>query len=97
MNRYVLLLKFTNKGIAAIKDSPKRAAAFKAVAKKAGVTIEAQYWTMGGYDGVIILNAPDQTTAAGLVLGLGKAGNVTTCMLPALDEKTFKAALNKMT
>ena len=96
MNRYLMLLKFTAKGIAAIKDSPKRATAFRAAAKKAGVTLEAQYWTLGAYDGVIVLRAPDEATAVGLAMSLGKAGNVTTCTLPALDEKAFKAGLGKM-
>jgi hypothetical protein len=33
---------------------------------------------------------PDETTGAGLVLGLGKAASVSTCMLLALDAQEFK-------
>ena len=63
MARFAMLLKFSDKGIANAKDSPSRAAAFRAEASKAGVTVEGQYWLLGEHDGLIVLNAPDEQTA----------------------------------
>ena len=70
MPRYALLLKFTDKGIANVKESPKRAEAFRAAAKKAGATVEAQYWLLGKYDGLVLMSAPDEAAATTLALSL---------------------------
>lgn len=96
MPRYVVLLKFTEMGITHIKDSPKRAAAFRKQVEKAGGKVEAQYWTLGPYDGAVIFTAPDETAAAALTLGLGSAHSVETCMLRAMDEKEFAGVLGKL-
>ena len=96
MIRYVVLLKFTENGITHIGQSSDRAASFRGNVEKAGGRVEAQFWTIGPYDGVVVFSAPDETTAAGLVLGLGKAASVSTCMLQALDAQEFKAVLGKM-
>ena len=95
MTRYVMLLKFTEKGLANAKESPARAAAFKAAATKAGTNVEAQYWLLGEYDGIAILNAPNEATATAVALSLGSLGNVRTCLCRALDEAEFKAVLAK--
>lgn len=96
MTRYVVLLKFTENGITHIGQSPDRAAAFRSSVEKAGGKVESQFWTIGPYDGVVAFTAPDETTAAALVLGLGKADSVSTCMLRAFDEPEFKTVLKKL-
>lgn len=96
MHRYVTLIKFTEKGIANVKESSTRAERFAARAAKAGAKIEAELWTLGPYDGVLIFQAPDEATAAGLILGLGHDGAVSTCMLRAFDAKEFAEVLGKM-
>lgn len=96
MTRHIVLLKFTEKGVTHINDSPERAADFRKKVEKAGGKVEAQFWTLGPYDGAVVFTAPDETTAAGLVLGLGKADSVSTCMLRALDAQEFKTVLSKL-
>jgi uncharacterized protein with GYD domain len=96
MVRYVLLLKFTDKGINQIQDSPGRAEAFKKAAAQAGATIEAQFWTLGKYDGVIVFNAPDENVGVALALNLGKLGFVRTSTLRAFQADEFKNLLTKM-
>ena len=61
MSRYIILLKFTEKGSSNIKKSTGRASAFAKAATRSGVRIEAQYWTIGAYDGVLILSADNET------------------------------------
>ena len=78
MATYVTLIKFTEQGAQNIKDTCKRAADFKASAKKLGVEIKEQYWCMGAYDGVIVFEAPDDDTATAGMLALSFLGNVTT-------------------
>jgi uncharacterized protein with GYD domain len=66
----------------------KRAEAFTQRAQQMGVTILGTYWTLGRYDIVHIIEAPDQKTAAAMAFSLGALGNVRTHTLPAftLDE-----------
>jgi uncharacterized protein with GYD domain len=96
MARYALLIKFTEKGITHVKDSAKRGAAFREMASKAGVKVEGIYWLLGEYDGLAILNAPDESTAAAVALSVAALGNVHTCLCRAFDEAEFKEVLKKM-
>ena len=60
MVTYVVLANFTDQGIRSAKDSPKRAEAFKQMAKTFGVTVKEIFWTQGRYDVVTVLDAPDE-------------------------------------
>ena len=48
MVTYVVLAKFTDQGIRSAKDSPKRAEAFKKLAKTFGATVKEIFWTQDG-------------------------------------------------
>jgi uncharacterized protein with GYD domain len=90
MVAYVLLAKFTDQGIRHVKDSPKRADAFKGMAQTFGVTVKDIVWTQGRYDIVTFIEAPDEPSAMSLSLSLGALGNVRTETLRAFsaDEMT---------
>ena len=89
MTRYVVLLKFTEEGAKGIKKSTARAHAFDKLAEKAGVKVEGQYWTMGRYDGVLIVSASDETKALQLLTSLAAQGNVTTETMQAFGDTEF--------
>ena len=78
MATFITTIKFTEKGIEGIRETGKRAAAFKAAAKKMGVKVTGVYWTLGAFDSVIIFDAPDEETATAAMLNLAAEGNVTT-------------------
>ena len=90
MVAYVVLANFTDQGIRSAKESPKRAEAFKAMAKTFGVTVKELLWTQGRYDVVTIVDAPDEASFMSLTLSLGALGNVRTESLRAFsaDEMT---------
>lgn len=96
MSRYAVLINFTEKGISAVTQSVNRVEAFKAAAAEAGATVEAVYWTLGPYDGLLMLDAPDETTAAALTLQLGRNENVRTCALRAFDAEEFQEIVGKL-
>jgi uncharacterized protein with GYD domain len=96
MPRYALLLKYTDKGIAAIKDSPTRAGDFKTAAAKMGVTVESEFWLQGEYDGLNILSAPSEEAISALTLQLAGKGFVRTRLCRAYDESEFRAIVAKM-
>ena len=96
MVTYVALTKFTDQGIRNAKESPKRADAFKQMAKTFGVTVKEIVWTQGRYDIVTILEAPDEAAAMSLTLSLGALGNVRTESLRAFSAAEMTKIVGKM-
>ena len=90
MPTYIALLKWTQQGIAKVKDSPGRLAAGREAFKKAGLEMKDVYLTMGRYDLVCVIDAPDDVTYAKAVLGLGAQGNVSTETLKAFTEDQYR-------
>jgi Uncharacterized conserved protein len=97
MATYILLVNFTDQGVRNAKDTLRRADAFKEMAKKSGANVKDLYWTLGQYDAVTILEAPDDMTATALALSLGKLGNVRTQTLPAFSAADMKTIIGKVT
>ena len=91
----ISLVNYTEQGIRNVKDSPKRAQAFRDLAKKHGVTVRDLYWTSGQYDMVVIAEGPDDALAA-VLLSVGKLGNVRTQTLRAMDLEAFQRVLAKI-
>jgi uncharacterized protein with GYD domain len=96
MATYVLLVCFTDQGIRNAKDTTKRAEGFRELAKKHGATVKDLYWTLGQYDVVTILEAPDAATVTALGLSAGALGNVRTQTLPAFSAAEMGTILSKM-
>lgn len=86
MSLYVILGNYTDQGIRNVKKTTKRAEAFRALAKKMGARVKDIYWTMGRYDVVTVIDAPDDATATRLLLAAGSLGNVRTETLRAYTE-----------
>ena len=90
MPTYIALMKYTQQGAAKLKDSPGRLDAGRKVFKEAGAEIKDTYLTMGRYDLVCVIDAPDDETVARLLLQLGSQGNVQTETLKAFSEDQFR-------
>lgn len=93
MPKYISLLKFTEQGAKQIKKSTARAREFKDLAAKAGVKVEGQYWTVGRFDGVLILDAPDEQRALRLLADLSALGNVRTQTMSAFTDQQFETII----
>jgi uncharacterized protein with GYD domain len=96
MVTYVVLAKFTDQGVRNAKESPKRADAFRQLAKTFGVTVKDVFWTQGRYDVVTIVEAPDEASAMSLSLSLGALGNVRTESLRAFSSADMETIVGKM-
>ena len=90
MARYATLIRFTEQGSRDLEKSASRAGAFKANAEKAGVTVEAQLWTAGSCDGIVILSG-DENKILRCLAQLVAQGNVRTETMRAFDAAEFKA------
>ncbi len=96
MATYIALMKFTDQGIRSVKDTVKRAEAYKEAAKKSGVTVKETFWTTGRYDVVSIVEAADDVAATALALSLGATGNLHTETMRAFGPGEMKHILEKM-
>ena len=93
MAKYILLVNWTDQGVKTVKDSPKRLDAARKLAETAGAKLGDFYMTMGGYDMVAHVEAPDDATLAKFVLHLAGAGNVRTQTLKAFSEDEYRKIL----
>jgi uncharacterized protein with GYD domain len=96
MATYIALISFTEKGAKAVRETVKRADAFRKAGKNAGVTVKDVYWTLGAYDGVVVYEAPDDQTITAFLLGVAEAGFVKTHTLRAFAETEMKKVIGKM-
>ncbi len=94
METFLALLTFTEKGIRNIKDSPHRADVFAQTAEAGGARVVQQFWTMGRYDGLLIIEAPDDATAGAVLLELAASGNVRTETLRAFEWADFQSLVD---
>jgi uncharacterized protein with GYD domain len=96
MPTYIALLKWTSQGISRVKDSPGRLDAGREAFKKMGVEIKDTYLTMGRYDLVCVIDAPDDETLAQAMLSLGSQGNVATETLKAFSEDQYRKIIGSL-
>jgi uncharacterized protein with GYD domain len=96
MPHFVTLLKYTQQGIAKIKESPSRLDAAKKGAEKAGGKIHTWFLTMGKYDAVFISEFPNDEACAQFMLSVGAAGNVSTQTLKAFTEADSRKIIGSL-
>jgi len=96
MPHYISLVRYTQQGIAKIKDSPKRLEAAKKAAEGAGGKIEAWYLTMGKYDAVLISEFANDEDAARFLLSSAALGNISTQTLKAFSEEEYRKIIQSL-
>ncbi len=90
MPTYVVLFNWTDQGVRNVKDSPTRIRQAEDRFRQLGVTLTSIYCTMGDYDLVGVLEAPDDQALARALLALGMGGNVRTKTLKAFPREEFE-------
>jgi len=96
MASYVCLIQFRDQGIRNIQDTVKRGDAAIAEANKMGMKIVEEYWTMGAYDAVVVVEAPDDETVSAFMLKVGSLGNVRGQTLRAFSRNEMEGILAKI-
>jgi uncharacterized protein with GYD domain len=87
MPTFVTLAKWTDQGIRNVKDSPKRRQAFEAAVTSMGGKVNYAYLLLGEYDLVVVTEAPNDETAAKMLLGTAMQGNVRTTTMRAFSRE----------
>ena len=96
MPRYIVLYNWTDQGLKNVKESPKRMEAGKKAGEAYGVKLREIYSTMGMYDFVFIIDAPDESSLASFLLACGSLGTHRSTTLRAFTEAEFAGIVNKI-
>ena len=90
MGLYISLLHWTDQGIRNVKDSPGRLDGARQLARKYGCEMTHFFMTIGAYDMVAMIEAPDDESAAKFSLALASSGSVRTSTLKAFSEDGYR-------
>ncbi len=90
MATYITLIRWTQKGIENVKESPARLDAVKKAYKAMGAELKEFYLVMGQYDMVVVSEVPDDETVAKLALSMGSEGAIRTETLRAFTEDEYR-------
>ncbi|MBI5547801.1 MAG: GYD domain-containing protein [Deltaproteobacteria bacterium] len=93
---YLMLFKYTQKGLENIRESPKRVESAKQVIKAVGGEVKAFYLLMGEYDTAMLVDAPNPEAIAKASLSVGSRGNVTCKTLAAFNEGEFNKMISAL-
>jgi len=96
MPTYIMLGQWTDHGIRHVKDSPARLNAARDLCRQHGAEIETFYMTMGPYDMVIVIEAPNDEAFAKLVISIAKGGNIRSTSLKAFDEEQYRKIIESV-
>jgi uncharacterized protein with GYD domain len=94
MPMFIMSLGWTDQGIRAVKDAPKRSQAARDLAKKVGVDIKQLYLTSGDSDLLLIVDTPNGDNVAKFALALGALGNVRS--RTARAEPEFQKLISEL-
>ena len=90
MPTYITLLNWTQQGVQNIKESPSRLEQAKAATAAAGGEMTAFYMTLGQYDMVAVIEAPDDATYAKVMLSIASQGGTRSQTLRAFTEDEYR-------
>ena len=93
MPTYVMLTNLTAEGVRTLKNNPGRVAEVNQEVEQIGAKVIAQYATLGQYDFVTIVEAPDAETMAKVSIELGSRGTMTSQTLSAMSGGDLADAL----
>ncbi len=93
MPTYVMLTNLTADGVRTLKNNPGRVAEVNKEVEQIGAKVIAQYATLGQYDFVTVIEAPDEKTMAKVSVELGSRGTMTSQTLTALPSDELADAL----
>ena len=94
MPTYILLSKLTVQGVQTLKSNPARLREVNRDVEELGARVVHQWATLGAFDFVNIVEAPDEATIARVSVSLGARGSARLETLPALEIDDFLQALS---
>jgi len=93
MPTFIMLTTLTPEGVQTVKNNPQRIKEVSKEIEQLGATVKAQYATLGHFDFVNVVEAPDETTMVKVSLELGSRGTAKYETLTAIPIDDFISAL----
>ena len=89
MPTYIMLSTLSPEGVQTIKNNPSRIREVNREVEQLGATVKAQWATLGHFDFVNVVEAPDEKTIARVSLELGSRGTAKYETLSAIPDRRF--------
>jgi uncharacterized protein with GYD domain len=96
MGKYILLGNWTDQGVRDVKNTVKRSRAAREAFAAMGVNAREWFFTLGQYDVVLTVDAPDDETLNRATLALAMSGNLRTTTLRGFGEKEMEAIVGSL-
>lgn len=96
MTTYIMLMNWTEQGAKNVRDSPKRLDAARKQLGDMGGSFKAFYLTMGEFDMVAVVEAPDDAVLARFALMLAANGNLKSRTLKAFPEFAYREIISSL-
>jgi uncharacterized protein with GYD domain len=93
MPTFLMLTNLTAEGVRTLKNHPGRIAEVNREVEQMGVKVVSQYATLGQYDFVTVVEAPDEKTMAKVSVELGSRGTMTSQTLAAIPAEDLSSSL----
>ncbi len=94
MPTYIMLSKLTEQGLQTLRANPDRLREVNKDVEELGARVLHQWATLGEWDFVNIVEAPDAQTIARVSVSLGARGSTRIVTLPALTIDELLSALS---
>ena len=93
MPTFIMLTRLTADGVKTLKDNPTRVQEVNKEVEQLGVKVVNQWATLGQYDFVSVVEAPDEKTMAKLSVEMGSRGTTTNETMTAIPVDEFVSSL----
>jgi uncharacterized protein with GYD domain len=93
MPTYVMLTNLTSEGVQTLKNNPNRVTEVNKEVEQLGVKVKDQWATLGQYDFITVIEAPDDATMAKVSVELGSRGTMSSQTLAAMPSEELAKAL----
>jgi uncharacterized protein with GYD domain len=93
MPTYLMLTNLSAEGVRTLKNNPGRMAEVNKEVEQMGGRVLAQYATLGQYDFVTVIEAPDEKAMAKISIELGSRGTMTSQTLTAMPAADLADSL----
>ena len=91
---YIMLTSLTAQGVQTLKSNPDRLREVNRDVEELGAKVLHQWATLGPFDFVNVVEAPDLATVAKVSISLAARGSTRIETLPALEIEDFLRALD---
>ena len=90
---FIMLTRLTSNGVKTLKDNPSRVQEVNKEVEQLGVKVLSQWATLGEYDFVSVVEAPDEKTMAKVSVELGSRGTTSNETMSAIPAEEFTQSL----